>query len=197
MVFQYLAILVMSAIGLLIIRYHPCHAIGWLLISVSFLLVLDLFAFSYAAYGLHSTSAILPVVALIAQIGDDFVFFVQFGLILVLLLFLNGKFLSTGWRIFAWCMGGLMFYGTVIWMIAPGPIHELPSSNNPIGTSHPIYQVFSLPARFISQFLVSGSVIAGLIALLQRYRQADQETRMQIKWFTFGITPFILGSIIQ
>jgi hypothetical protein len=185
--------LVMVIIGTLIIRRYTWHPIGWLFNVIALLLILDMMAFSDAAYGWIVNPGSLPFAAVVAIVADDFSFIIQYGLILILILFPDGLFLSIRWRIFALIVGLMVVYAKIIWFLEPSVLQEFPIVKNPIGMNGYLHSNLRIHAGYISAYFIPFSLFASVSSVAIRFRSADEIVRQQIKWFDFGATPFVLG----
>ena len=194
-VLQAVGIGVMSVMGALIVSRHPGHPIGWLFVVVSLILGLDLFAYGYAAYGLAVNP--LPGALQMAPVADEVAFMAVYGLILGLLLFPDGRFLSSGWRNAAWAVGLAAVAADAIWLTSPGPLNELPFVENPFAIDRGLYARLQPFAALVSNVVLPLLLLAAVISLYLRFRRGNQVKRQQIKWFVFGTAPFAVGAAIQ
>jgi len=88
-------------VGLLILSYRPGHGVGWLFLGVAFISALDFFARQYALYGL--VIATLPGAIWMGWL-QSWISYLIFPapIILLFLLFPDGKLPSRRWGLLAW-----------------------------------------------------------------------------------------------
>ena len=178
---------VTTAAGALILSRHPRHAIGWLLVVQGIVAALggDL----AQGWGLRaadqgwplgppaefvSTASWLPT----APLG-----------VAVLLLFPTGRLLSRRWSLVL----GLSVIGVLAaepgWVFNPTAGDEYVSGHNP-------YAVAWLPTEvlFVGGFTIVGaSLLAGLVAVVVRFRTSSGVERLQLKWFALASGALAIG----
>ena len=94
--------LVFAAMGVLIAATRPQNAIGWMFIAIGFFILFPLLATDYALYALHTNPGSLPAGAFAAW-ATTWSWLVGVGvLVLVVLLFPNGRLSTRRWRPLAW-----------------------------------------------------------------------------------------------
>jgi len=134
--------------GALIISRHPQHPVGWLLCAGLFFSALDMFSAGYAAYDTYVFSNSLPGIDL-ALIWLKLDSLGSYGLVaftLIVLLFPDGKFLSSGWRKIAWIAIGALLIFLPLQVVEPGSVDPftLPTRFNPLGVGATLW-VFLKP----------------------------------------------------
>ena len=100
------------------------------------------------------------------------------------LLFPDGRPPSPRWRPVVWVAAGTIVLGTLSLALAPGPLDNYPSVDNPFGVDG---------ARGIFETLLSAgalvvvvTLLAGIASLVDRYRRSRGTERQQLKWFAYG-----------
>ena len=91
----------------------------------------------------------------------------------------DGNLPSERWRWFSWFCTGSVVLVTVVLITEPGPVNDVPGTENPIGSEwlHALSPLFVLiPISFLGAFL----------SLALRYRRSDGLARLQIRWIAFG-----------
>ena len=93
----------LNVLGLAILRHSPGNIIGWLMLGIAASLVVSGFGEAYVAHGWDGETATLPAVdwvALMVQMVGPTANWL--GIVLLLLLFPNGRFLTPRWRFVFW-----------------------------------------------------------------------------------------------
>jgi hypothetical protein len=167
-----------AAVGALIAARHPRNAVGWLFCAAGLLIPLNGLLWAYAIYSVHG--AHLPgeeaVAWAFAWSSDPLLVL----LVLLLLLFPNGRFVSPRWR----RVGQAALALTLLWALAialdPGPLYNIDAVENPLG--------IDAAGRAGDVIAAAGWVVDGLLfmagglSLVLRYRRAVALERQQIKW---------------
>ncbi|HYT29474.1 MAG TPA: GAF domain-containing sensor histidine kinase [Actinomycetota bacterium] len=183
----------LGALGALVASRRPTNAIGWMLLAIA------------TVVGTSALTDHVAIRALLAGAPPDgwprwpawvhyWVGNVALGLlILVLLLFPDGKPLSRRWRSGVWATVVVSIGFVAGNALDPTPVQlspRLPSLGNPVGV-----KAF---AGFGNSFAFLGIVallILGVVALLLRLRRSRGEERQQIKWFAYA-TGVSVGFIV-
>jgi hypothetical protein len=182
-----------SIVGGLIASRRPRNPIGWIYLVAVVLIAFggtnDL-ATQYAYYAVVTRPGSLPAVdwvLWVAQLGLALGFF---GLLtLPLLLFPDGRLLSTRWRpvALAACIAvlGIALTGE----LAPGPLLSQP----PLDVSTKTLNPTSVDApdalgilALLAAALYVGVLIACVASVFLRFRAAAGPQRQQLKWFAYG-----------
>jgi hypothetical protein len=182
-------------VGALIASRRPKNPIGWLSLAVGILWMLNNIASSYMLIGLRmadSGSVPYPVAvgSLAEWLGPTAA--LLFGTFPILL-FPNGRLPSSRWRPVAWLCGLVIVSTIVLTMLAPGPLSDLRSVNNPFGLEgHPWVADLSgiVGLLFPLCLLISAS------SLLLRYLRSGGEVREQIKWLAFAASVIALAIFV-
>jgi hypothetical protein len=194
-----LAFVAYAAIGALIAARHPRNPVGWLFCAGGVVLPANGLLWAYAMYGLVGTSSGLPAQEaaawLFAWSSDPLLVL----LVPLLLLFPNGRFLSSRWRIVGLTAVAVAFLWGIALALDPGPLHNFDTISNPLGIdAGPA--VLGTTATICSVVL-PGLIVAALGSVVVRYRRATATERQQIKWLAaaagFGVlTALLLGGLI-
>jgi hypothetical protein len=193
------AIEIWSVIGAVIVSRYPRHPIGWILCVIPVVSGVDSFVFGYAAYALILRHGALPgadIMVVWAAISSSEPFFLGL-LILLLLLYPDGRFLSPGWRLLAWLVIGAGALEVPLAALKPGPVEDLPAFiTNPIGLSQSVWAILG-PLWSIAYTLPFLCLLAAALSLILRLRRARGDERQQVKWFAYtgallvaGLLPF-------
>src|ERR671921_1639047 len=188
-----LAAIVFSTVGAVIAPRTPPHnPIGWLFCAVGLLFAVTHFSAEYAIYTLLAAQGSLLPGGEAAAWLTSWLWIPQLGsVVLVVLLFPDGRLPSRGWRWFAWLSVLLVIVGAVLSALSPGPISVgLGPIRNPLG-------VESLPSFIkVVERVVNTLLFAAVISLFIRLRRARELERQQIKWFVYATALTICGGIL-
>jgi hypothetical protein len=188
-----LAAIVFSTVGAVIApRTPPRNPIGWLFCVVGLLFAVTHFSAEYATYTLLAAPGSPLSGGEAAAWLTSWLWVPQLGsVVLVVLLFPNGRLPSRGWRWFAWLSVLLVLTGALLCALSPGPISVgLGPIRNPLG-------VESLPSFIkIVERVVNTLLFAAVISLFVRLRRARELERQQIKWFVYATALTICGGIL-
>ena len=188
-----LAAIVFSTVGAVIApRIPPHNPIGWLFCVVALLFAVTHFSAEYAIYTLLAApGSPLPGGEAAAWL-TSWLWIPQLGsVVLVVLLFPDGRLPSRGWRWFAWLSVLSVLMGAVLSALSPGPISVgLGPIHNPLG-------VESLPSFIkVVERVVNTLLFIAVISLFVRLRRAGGLERQQIKWFVYATALTICGGIL-
>lgn len=174
--------------GALIISRHPQHPVGWLLCAGLFFSALDMFSAGYAAYDTYVFSNSLPGVdiALIWLKLDNLGSYGLVAFTLIVLLFPDGRFLSSGWRKVAWAAVGMLLIFLPLQAVEPGPADPsfLPTRINPLEVSASLW-AFLKPLMWTTFSILLLCYGAAFVSLIIRLRNSSGDVHQQIKWLTF------------
>lgn len=166
--------------GLLIAVRRPENRVGWMMTLVGLFWGLAN-STAYADYGLLVHPGSVPGAAIVGSIASS-MWIPAIGLIgLLIMIFPDGLLPSIKWR---WLVGISvvgMTVGVLSIIFTPGPMIEgsYPNTVNPLGISGwgPVLDVARLAA-----LVVPFTLVAAAVALVERYRRANQLERLQLKW---------------
>ena len=183
-----LVALLFGAMGWLIASRRPENAIGWLFLSVAVGVAIDAILISLAALG--NVRMAFPTVVRVADWTDGWMWIplVFVPTIFPLLLFPDGRLPSRRWRPFVWA-GAV---GLVLFMFSMAFDPSNYEGRIPIELRPPaaLVEMTSLAA-----FLLIAALIAGVIAIVRRFRRSMGDERQQIKWLAYGGTAGAMGLI--
>ena len=176
-----------TAVGAVLALRRPRNAIGWLLLVAACVSALGAFALEYGVYANVGRTIALPGGLLSAWLGSwAWVFYIVGIFPFVLLLFPDGRLISTRW----WPVGAAAILETLftaaLMAFKPGPLQGAAYADNPF-TPLSASQVDTLGT--ISLWL-SLPVIGGASwSLALRFRRSTGIERAQIKWLAFSAGP--------
>lgn len=170
------AMLPFVVVGTLITIRRPKNAIGWLCLTIGAAFAVEGALWGAALYGLANPGTI-PQPEFLAILGDAFVMPTIFlGLVMLPLLFPDGRLPSPGWRWLAWTAGGLI---GLLFLIGP----FLPATSGwgrpRLDNPHAIDGMAELD---ILALLLFPCVAAAMVALVLRFRASSGVQRLQMRW---------------
>jgi hypothetical protein len=179
-----LGFVVYAGVGALIAARHPRNAVGWLFCAFGVLYPFVGLLWSYAMYGLYGTAGGLPAQEAaawaFAWLGEA-----VFSLVvLVLLLFAYGRFLTRRWRwvgAAAVATAGAFAIGIAF---DPGPPDTFEEVSNPLGIDAADDTLETLVS--VASVALTALLIVGGFSLIVRYRRAESSERQRLKWFAAG-----------
>jgi len=182
-------------LGAVVLWHQPRNMIGWLLSLIALGFAVLGCVIGYVHYQVPAFVISVPYhIAFLASLGDSLWFLCLSVLPLIVLIFPDGKPLSRRWSILARLIGWNGVALTLLSLFYPATLLGLPQLHNPL----------VLPALYASTWRVGfaltlivlfGELLAALIALLTRLRQATGDERQQIKWFLSGCVYALLTEI--
>lgn len=183
-------------IGALIISRRPRHVIGWLFCLTGILNAVVVFGSEYGAFGLASGHETLPGALLLAWLNHWLWVPGATPVILLILLFPEGRPLSPRWSSAAWAV----LVGTVLLSVAvafiPGPL-QIANVDNPYALGG--WQDFLGILALIGGACLIAALIGSLTSLILRSRRAEGADRQQLKWFVYAgilsIALFFVGIV--
>jgi hypothetical protein len=165
--------------GALIVARRPGNQVGRLLLATGLAVGTSGLAQTYA-----KADPSLPGVRLAAWISNWL--WVSLGLLVVLLLLVypNGRLPSPHWRALVWA--AVVGYGLAAVCSALYPaLPALPGSRNPTGLYGPAGQLVRVAFTVLNWLLLPVEV-AALGSLLVRFRRSRGVVRQQLKWLAYG-----------
>jgi signal transduction histidine kinase len=180
--------------GLLVAR-RPNNPMGWLMLLISFSQGGIGLADGYAKVALFARAGNLPGGDLVAWVGG-WIWAPGLGLLVtvVLLLFPDGRPLSPRWRFVVWM--SVAAIATVVLSLAAGfwgvPGRVILNGNLTATRPGSIYNL-----TFEVGILAAGAaMLAGIIAMVLRYRRGAVDERHQLKWVLAGTFLLALGAVL-
>ncbi len=177
-------LLTFPVVGFVVIRQRPRATLGWLMVSMGFVIAVPLTA--YATYSLDVRGGELPFTTLaLALGGPSWLPFIAISGYL-LLLFPDGHLPSPRWRWFAWACGVSFAVITVVIWFYPGDFSDsgYPEIQNPIGVDalRPVADAIGFLLIAVPLLVLGGAI--GLFVRLRR--TTDDVRRHQIRWLAYS-----------
>ena len=186
-----LVAMVYVSIGGLIGRSRPQNPIGWLLSSNGVLMGLVIVADQYGFRGLVAAPGSLPAVKVVASLGSGGQNFVVATLLIVVLLFPDGRPLSRRWRPVVWVAVAVAAVGTLGFQLYRSNITGITNSlvdhhanfTNALGILGP----HGLPSIVLGVAGALGilTALGAIIGLFLRRRRGSTELRQQLAWLGY------------
>jgi hypothetical protein len=171
--------------GVLIVRQRPRHRIGLLLIIIGLMSAAMMVFQEWSIYGYHTTGGSVPGWRFTGWI-TNWIWIVLFFFVLLLVpLFPDGAFLSRRWRTFILILLSLFVLPLLIAASLETPMSSAAQIPNPFVETHPakLYEtLYTMGVPFMPL-----ATVAGLAAVLARFRRSQGRERQQIKWLLAGM----------
>jgi hypothetical protein len=182
-------LLVFALIGAVIAGRMPGNPIGWLFLALAQIQGLYALAFGYAHYAL-SVDPGLPAAEYAAWSSSWLSPVSPVLIALALLLFPDGRLVSARWRVVAWACAPLLAVIVADYGLAPGPLEEFPSLDNPVAGPAWLANIDGNAAVFVV-------LLAAVASLIVRFRRSHGIERQQVKWIAYAaglIAAFLIVS---
>ena len=202
--FAVVAVVVYAGVGGLIAARVPGNPIGWLLCLLGLALAASLFLEQYGLRGLATAPGSLPAVRQVAALGGSATLLAIAPLIVLVLLFPDGRLPSRRWRPVLWGaiavvvvagFGVLLQRGTVI---TGGLTNGLDAAHvaypNPFGV-FPRHGWYSAVITAAGVTALTTAVLA-LASVFVRRRRAGAELRQQLAWLAYiGVLTVVTAAV--
>src|SRR5829696_1465158 len=184
------SLLTYPPVGAFVASRRPENLIGWILCGVGVRFVIEGFALVHAGYALSAQPGVLLGEEIAYWVAGWFDFpLVVLGLVLMLLLFPDGRLPSASWRAVPWAAAGAGALWILLWVTArDSPMNWFFG----LSTSHKPYVAGSALRSFseglgtLGALTLVGIGVASVISLSLRWENARGDERQQIKWFTYA-----------
>ncbi|MGI8609434.1 MAG: histidine kinase [Candidatus Dormibacteria bacterium] len=173
---------------------RPGHRVGWILLAAGTATMVDsglLQPFVY--YSITITHRAVPGGDLVGTVEQmAWILYVVPLAVLLPLLFPTGRLLSRRWRPIVW----LTILGAATGFFGGAFAVKQDSASMIVGV-HPVRLPDPIPA--IADFMQLGlvvmvaGVVAGVAALVVRYRRGNVDERHQVKWLTAAVATYLIG----
>jgi signal transduction histidine kinase len=191
--FATVAVVVYAGVGGLIAARVPGNAIGWLLTLEGLLLAVSMFLEQYGLRGLATAPGSLPAVRPVSALGSSTQNLAVASLIVLVLLFPDGRLPSRRWRPVLWIAIAAVIVSGLGQFLQRGTVIQ-GSLTNALSAAHVAFpNPFGVLPRtgWYSDLLGAGALIgvaAALLALASvfvRRRGASAELRQQLAWLAY------------
>jgi signal transduction histidine kinase len=172
--------IVQAGAGALIASRHPRNPIGWLFLW--FALFNAVAADAAQGWGLRAARNGWPGGPVCEWIALWSFIPASVGVILVFLLFPNGRLLGPRWRVVAWVNVVGVALALPGWALSPDDGSAYTDGRNPFAVS-------AVPGTLLfttGAVLICASLVASVAALVVRFHRSRGIERQQLKWFAFA-----------
>jgi hypothetical protein len=173
-----------ATVGALVGSRRPAHPVGWLLLGLGLLVVVNGVASGYVTYGLVARPGALPAASYLAGIanGIEVLWLACVGFIL--LLTPTGSLPSPRWRWWARVAAAAPVLLVLLAAVDPQPlVPEHPEVENPLAVPVPTGLLLAVAAVAV---LVLATLVAAAGSLVVRFRRARGTERQQLRWLAVG-----------
>jgi hypothetical protein len=174
-----------ATVGALVGSRRPAHPVGWLLLGLGLLVVVDAVVSEYVAYGVVARPGALPGASYLAGVanGVQFLWLACGGF--VLLLTPTGSLPSPRWRWCARLAAAAPLLLVVLSAVDPQPLlPEHPEVGNPLAVPVPAGLLLAVAA--VAAAVVLATLVAAAGSLVVRFRRARGVERQQLRWLAFA-----------
>jgi len=187
-----LAVISYAGIGSLIARRLPGNAIGWLLCVIGLLIALSMLAEQYSLLGLATDPGSVPAPRQVGLPASSFTILAIILLILLVLLFPDGRLPSRRWRPVRWAVY-VIAVCAVLQELQRGTTIQggLTNALSAVGVAYP-NPVGVLPRHgWFSDLLAVAAIVAivtvllTIVSVFARRRLATPEVRQQLAWLGY------------
>jgi hypothetical protein len=168
-----------STVGAIIASRHPGNLIGWIFCAIGVLGGLRSLTVQYAIYGFVARSGSLPGgEALALTFPWNWVPYVAL-LVLLGLLFPDGRLPGRRWRPFAWLTAATASVAIIALAVSPEPLWALGGAlRNPLG----VEGLDSGAVWIVTQACMYSLALVSAASLVVRLRRSSGTRRQQLKW---------------
>jgi hypothetical protein len=190
-----LLIFAFSSVGALVASRRPGNSIGWLFLWGAFVWIAGELALEYAVYSLVTSPGTLPAGQWAAWFGASARGVGWFLIvILLLLLFPNGRLPSSRWRPVLWgALVYIAFFALAVWLSPSSfDLRLAPYESNPLGLGSASMALL-LDIAYLTFPLL---IVASGAAVIVRFRRSRGDERLQIKWFAYAVALMVVVFLI-
>jgi hypothetical protein len=174
-----------ATVGALLGSRRPAHPVGWLLLGLGLLVVVNVIVSGYVGYGVVARPGALPAAGYLAGISNGVqVLWLACGGF-VLLLTPTGSLHSPRWRWWARVAVAAPVLLVLLFAVDPQPmLPEHPTVGNPLALPVPIGLLLAVAA--VDAVIILATLVAAAGSLVVRFRRARGTERQQLRWLAFA-----------
>jgi hypothetical protein len=174
-----------ATVGALLGSRRPAHPVGWLLLGLGLLVVVNVIVSGYVGYGVVARPGALPAASYLAGISNGVqVLWLACGGF-VLLLTPTGSLPSPRWRWWARVAVAAPVLLVLLSAVDPQPmLPEHPTVGNPLALPVPTGLLLAVAA--VDAVIVLATLVAAAWSLVVRFRRARGLERQQLRWLAFA-----------
>ena len=174
-----------ATVGALVGSRRPAHPVGWLLLGLGLLVVVNGVVSGYVTYGLLVRPGALPAASYLAGIANSIQVLWVACVGFILLLTPTGSLPSPRWRWWARVAVAAPVLLVVLAAVDPQPLlPEHPEVGNPLAVAVPTGLLLAVAA--VAAVLVLATLVAAAGSLVVRFRRARGTERQQLRWLAVG-----------
>jgi hypothetical protein len=174
-----------ATVGAVLASRRPRHPVGWLLLGLGLLVVINGAASGYVNYGLVARPGALPAAGYLAGISNGIQVLWLACISFVLLLTPTGSLPSPRWRWWARVTAAAPVLLVLLSAVDPHPLlPEHPEVENPLAVPVPTGLLLAVAA--IAALIVLATLVAAAWSLVVRFRRARGTERQQLRWLALG-----------
>jgi hypothetical protein len=175
-----------ATVGAVVASRRPGNWVGWLCLAMGAVIAFEGAGAEYAARALKLDPGSLPAGVVGAWVGDVLNPALLLPVLLILLLFPNGRLPSHRWRLVAWAVVVLQALGMFEKVMGPtvGDAIDKEVFRNP--TAIESLESVSLIAGAVSFISLPLVLLASVASVWVRWRRAGGVEREQMKWFAYA-----------
>ncbi|WP_286931187.1 MULTISPECIES: sensor histidine kinase [Aeromicrobium] len=189
--------LIQAGLGVVVLWHRRHHPIGWALVGLGFLWILDGLAQSYVRLAVHEQEA-LPGLTWVLWFLFRFTAVLPMNAAAVLLLFPDG--LPRGrWRAAGWVSLALMGAGLVLFVVVPSTQGEIDASLAALVPGVDTDPTSIEALRPVAEHVVTASWVLGsvgfvlaLVTVMARYRASRDAERERMRWLAWAVLVMVL-----
>ena len=182
-----------AAVGAVVASRLPRNPVGWILLTIGAGLGLSVTAAAYGELGTGTASGPLPGDEIAAWVGEwSFVPAVFGGVMFLLHVFPDGRFMSRRWRRVGIASAVIVLFATISDALAPGPLENVSDVDNPVGATGAFADIVLAAQSIIDPLALPVFALAG-VGLVVRLRRSRGVERQQLKWIAFALTFVAVG----
>ena len=185
-----------ASMGALITFRRPGNRIGLLLSLMGTGIAVTFFSWAFGSIRTFAEGPNDLLAGLLSWSGSVAFYPTLTFLGLVVLLFPDGRLPSGGWRLPVAVAVGAVVVGTLQQAVVPGRIDGA-LGVNPFGIDLPVLRAVAPAPGTISSAGFAGTLLLGVIAVAWRFRNAQGDTRRQLKWFLGAVAIFAITFVLD
>jgi hypothetical protein len=179
------AVVSAATVGALVGSRRPAHPVGWLLLGLGLLVVVNVVVSGYVTYGLVARPGALPAASYLAGIANGIEVLWLACVSFILLLTPTGSLPSPRWRQWARVAAAAPVLLVLLAAVDPQPLApEHPEVENPLAVAVPTGLLLAVAA--VAAVLVLTTLVAAAGSLVVRFRRARGTERQQLRWLAVG-----------
>src|SRR6266487_2403094 len=170
-----------ATVGALVGSRRPAHPVGWLLLGLGLLVVVNGVVSGYVGYGLVARPGALPAASYLAGVSNGIQVLWVGCVSFVLLLTPTGSLPSPRWRWWARVAAAAPVLLVLLSAVDPQPLlPEHPEVGNPLALPVPAGLLLAVTA--VGAVIVLATLVVAAGSLVVRFRRARGVERQQLRW---------------